>query len=83
LQDIVNQLDEDLKSGFTKISEEGSDYSKTVDLVDQLQEVCEMHERSNLNLALSGGLNFILQFILKHPDAEVRLICCSLFSAVV
>jgi len=36
MKDIVEKLDEDLKSGFTKISKEGSDYSETADLVDQL-----------------------------------------------
>jgi Zn-dependent M16 (insulinase) family peptidase len=36
MKDIVKKLDEDLKSGFTKISKEGSDYSETADLVDQL-----------------------------------------------
>jgi len=36
MKDIVEKLDEDLKSGFTKICKEGSDYSETADLVDQL-----------------------------------------------
>ena len=83
MQDIVTKLDEDLKSGFTKICADGSDYGEVADLIDQLQEICEMHERCNMNLALGGGLGIVLQFILRHPDAEVRKICCSLFSAVV
>jgi len=36
MQDIVKQLQEDLESGFTKISKGGSDYSETTELVDQL-----------------------------------------------
>lgn len=34
MTDIVKKLDEDLQSGFTKISNGGSDFSETVDLVD-------------------------------------------------
>ena len=60
MTEIVTKLDEDLKSGFTKIQKDGADFSETLDLVDQLQEVCEMHERCNLNLALCGGLNIVL-----------------------
>jgi len=46
-------------------------------------EICELHERQNLNLALCGGLNTVIQFILKHPNSEVRKISCNLLSAVV
>jgi len=60
MKEICLELEQDLESGFTKICEPNSDYDKTVDLVDQLMEVCEMHERSNLNLALSGGLKTVL-----------------------
>ena len=60
MQDIVKKLQEDLESGFTKICKDGSDFTETADLVDQLQEVCEMHERCNLNLCLCGGLNIVL-----------------------
>ena len=34
MQEIVTRLDEDLKSGFTKICAEGSDYAETLDIVD-------------------------------------------------
>ena len=34
MTDIVTKLDEDLKSGFTKIKKEGVDFSETLDIVD-------------------------------------------------
>jgi hypothetical protein len=51
--------------------------------MDRLMELCELHERNNLNICLCGGLQTVIQFILKHPDAETRRISCLLFSAVV
>ena len=83
LKEISEELKEDLLSNFTKICPDPSDFSKTQELMDKLSELCELHERNNLNICLYGGLSTVLQFILKHPDSETRKISCQLFSAVV
>jgi hypothetical protein len=72
-----------LQSGFTKICPDNSDFTKTQEMMEQLMDLCELHERNNLNLCLCGGLNSVVQFILKHPDPETRVISCQLFSSVV
>lgn len=48
-----------------------------------MMELTELHERNNLNLAMCGGLESVITYILKHPDAECRAISCHLFSGVV
>jgi len=91
LKIICDKLKEDLNSGFTVIvpppSKEQAganvNYDATVDLLEELHEISELHERNNLNLALCGGLYSVLMFILKHPDAVVRRVACGVFSAVV
>jgi hypothetical protein len=51
-------------------------------MCEELQELAELHPRNNLNLCLSGGLAEVLSLILSHPDDEVRLNACRIFSAV-
>ena len=48
-------------------------------------EICELHERQNLNLALCGGLNTVIQFILKVilPCSQLASdLACPLFDTV-
>ena len=56
LKEMSEEIKQDLESGFTKISEDPSDYSKTQEIMDRLMEICELHERNNLNICLTGGL---------------------------
>jgi len=85
LKEICEQMRKDIESKFTHIDgapQEGQnmEYAKTLELLDECQELVETHERNNLNLAILGGLNSIIQYILGHPDAEVRKIACNTFS---
>jgi len=36
------------------------EYARTLALLDECQELVEVHERNNLNLAILGGLNSII-----------------------
>jgi len=88
LKEICEEMRKDVDSNFTFLDgapAEGEtlEYKKTLDLLDECQELVEMHERNNLNLAILGGLNSIIQYILRHPDDEVRKIACNTFSQVV
>lgn len=83
LKDLADEIKQDLESGFTKISPDPSDYGATQEIMDKLMELCELHERNNLNICLCGGLKTVIEFILNHPDAETRRIACHLMSAVV
>ena len=60
LKEISEQLAEDLKSNFTIICPDQSDFSKTQELMDKLSELCELHERNNLNICLCGGLSTVI-----------------------
>lgn len=55
---------------------------KLIDILEELQELVELHPRNNLNLCLSGGMQEVLALILSHPDATVRKQACRIFSAV-
>ena len=59
------------------------DYQATSDMLEELQELIEIHERNSTNLSLCGGLHSLLQYMLKHPDKAVRRIACATFSQVV
>jgi len=88
LKEICEQMQKDVDSNFTHVDGapnegEAAEYPKTLDLLDECQELIEIHERNNLNLAILGGLNSVIQYILKHPDGEVRKIACNTFSQVV
>mmetsp|Transcript_17569 Transcript_17569/g.29656 ORF Transcript_17569/g.29656 Transcript_17569/m.29656 type:complete len:183 (-) Transcript_17569:764-1312(-) len=88
LKELCDELKQDLDAGFRKIvpHQEGQgnvNFDAVVEKIDQLMELAELHERNNLNLALCGGLQTVLSFVLTHPDPEVRVISCHLFSACV
>jgi len=85
LKEICDEMRKDIESKFIHIDgapQEGlnMEYTKTLDLLDECQELVEVHERNNLNLAILGGLNSIIQYIMGHPDGEVRKIACNTFS---
>lgn len=54
-----------------------------VDKMDQVQELIELHERNNLNLALMGGLHSVLEYMQRHPNKDVRKMACNTFTQVV
>jgi hypothetical protein len=65
LKDICEEMRKDVESKFVNLDgapEEGlnKDYAKTLELLDECQELVEIHERNNLNLAILGGLNSII-----------------------
>jgi len=85
LKEICEEMSKDIDSKFTLVDGAPQDgqnmeYTKTLDLLDECQELVETHERNNLNLAILGGLNSIIKYILGHPDGEVRKIACNTFS---
>lgn len=51
------------------------------EMLDELQELVELHPRNNHNLCLCGGMQEILAMIFSHPDAGVRKLACSIFTA--
>lgn len=86
LQKICEELRADADADFTAICgpvSDTTDWSKLLTLLDECQELVEMHERSNLNLALLGGLDTLLRYIVGHPSPAVREMACLTFSEVV
>lgn len=53
---------------------------KLVDLLEELQELVELHPRNNHNLCLSGGMTEILAMIFSHPSPDVKKRACSIFT---
>jgi len=51
-------------------------------LLEELQDLVELHERNNLNLCLAGGMNEVLGLALGHPSEKVRNASCFLVSSV-
>jgi hypothetical protein len=51
------------------------------ELIDELQELVELHPRNNINLCLTGGMQEIVAIILGYPDKNVRQQACTLFGA--
>ena len=51
-----------------------------LDKLDQVQELIEIHERNNLNLAIMGGLESVMKYMEHHPDNAVRKMACNTFS---
>ena len=49
-------------------------------MLDELNEMIELHERNSLNLALCGGLKHLMTYMTAHPDAEARKMACHTFS---
>jgi len=57
------------------------DKAKMIDMLEELQELVELHPRNNLNLCLTGGMQEILAIILGYPDIETRKLACSIFTS--
>lgn len=65
LKEICEQMRKDVDSKFTHVDGAPADgetlqYTKTLELLDECQELIEIHERNNLNLAILGGLNSVI-----------------------
>jgi len=73
----------ELCKGMKKDIEEGFTDPDMVDKLDQVQEMIELHERNNLNLAIMGGLQSVMEYMQKHPDKSVRKVACNTFTQVV
>jgi len=54
-----------------------------VNLLEELQEIAELHPRNNINVCLMGGMQEILSLIFSHDSQRVRKIACSILSAIV
>lgn len=49
-------------------------------MLEELQELVELHPRNNHNLCLSGGMTEIITMIFTHADKSIRRSACSIFS---
>ena len=75
LKEVCEELKKDVENGFKNVG--------VVDLLEECQELIEIHERNCLNLCLLGGLESLMKYITSHPDAEARIIACQTFNQVV
>jgi len=75
LSELCKEMKKDIEEGFKS--------TDMVDKMDQVQELIELHERNNLNLALMGGLQSVMEYMQKHPDKGVRKMACNTFTQVV
>ena len=53
-----------------------------VTLVEECQDLVELHPRNNLNLCLMGGLTEILCMIFSHENETVRKAACRVLTTV-
>lgn len=75
LAELCKEMKKDIENGF---KEPGM-----LDKLDQVQELIELHERNNLNLAVMGGLDSLMKYMEQHPDNAVRKMACITFTQVV
>jgi hypothetical protein len=75
--DRMKELLSTLKSKENKL-----DQPALVDLLEEMQDLCELHPRSNLNFCLFGGMHELMALIFSHPSEQVRRLACSIFSAI-
>ena len=80
LKEVCVELKKDIDGGFEK---KNGTYDHILGLLEECQELIEIHERNCLNLCLLGGLESLLKFIHSHPDNEARIIACQTFNQVV
>jgi len=75
LKEICEQMNKEVESNFdqTKGSKSGDEL---YNMLDDLQNLIELHERNSLNLAITGGLKSLMSYIFSHPDSEARVIAC-------
>jgi len=59
LKELCDLIKKDIDEGFK--------HEGMVDVLDQISELVEMHERNNYNLAMMGGLHSTLEIILRYP----------------
>lgn len=66
----------------------GQEQGKTIDsgelmgLLEELQDLCELHPRNNFNFCLFGGMHELMSLIFSHPIEKVRRLACSIFAAI-
>lgn len=70
LKEVCKEFRNDVESEYK------TEYDKTCELLEEFQDIIEIHERNSLNLAMCGGLEDLLNYMLKHPDARARIIAC-------
>jgi len=54
---------------------------KLCDMLDELQELVELHPRNNLNLCISGGMHELFALIIQHKNEKVRKLACLVIAA--
>jgi len=79
LKEIVTFLQEKREAGGEQTSEANDELEA---LIEELQDLVELHPRNNLNLCLSGGMHELLSLALAHPSQGVRRSVCFLISSV-
>jgi len=60
----------------------GKSTEDMIDLLEELQDLAEMHPRSNLNLCLFGGFPELMAIIFGHPHHMVRAAACAVCSTI-
>ena len=68
LNALCKEMKQDIDDGFKD--------PDMLDKLDQVQELIELHERNNLNLAIMGGLECVMKYMQQHPDNAVRKMAC-------
>ena len=49
-------------------------------LLDELQELLELHNRNSLNLCTTGGMETLMDIIFNSPHSKARHDACAIFS---
>ena len=83
--DDVNRLTEITKEMATEVENgfEGKKGALLHEMLEELMEIIELHERNSLNMVKCGGFETLLKFMITHPDAEARKLSCQIFSCIV
>merc|ERR1712110_679136 len=79
LKEIVTLLKEKREAGGEQTPEANEELEA---LIEELQDIVELHPRNNLNLCMSGGMHELLSLALAHPSEGVRKSVCFLISSV-
>ena len=69
--DRMEEIIKDLKTRRESESKE-LDHDKINDMLEELLDLVELHERNNLNMCIYGGMIELLSLGLSYPNDEVR-----------
>jgi hypothetical protein len=56
------------------------DSEKTIDLLEELEELGEIQARNNFNMCVCGGMETLINIVFTSPSSDVRRKSCAIIA---